>query len=101
MEIKTVTWGDAVQVWWSLAWRSVVFILPASFIVGAILGLVMSVANIPIEPYRVPMQLLGAAIAICISIWIIKGLLNKSYRGFRLVVVREASASDQDQKLPA
>jgi len=87
METKEITWKIAARVWWSLAWRSMLFIMPTAFIFGGIIGFFMAMFKIPIEPNTLYLQIIGGLIAVLMGIWIIKTLLSKSYTNFKIVVL--------------
>ncbi|MBD3584688.1 SoxR reducing system RseC family protein [Salinimonas sp. HHU 13199] len=84
----TITWSMAARVWWSLTWRTLVFIFPAVFIVGLVIGTMMAIADVPPGPYILLAQLAGAIISLVMSIWIIKTLLSKRYSTFSITVTR-------------
>ena len=91
-----ITWGMAARVWWSLTWRTLVFIFPVVFVFSFILGVVMAMAGIPREPYALAVQLAGASIGLIVNIWIIKRLLSKRYSNFSITVThhqRDGSTS--------
>lgn len=93
---ESVTWSMAARVWWSLTWRTLVFIFPVVFVVGLIFGVVMAMADIPLEPYALVVQLAGASISLIMSIWIIKTLLSKRYSTFSISVTRHHADSNDD-----
>lgn len=88
-EIKElrVTWGIAIRVWWSFFWRTTLFGLLPVFIIGILIGIYSYRTNAPDDLYLIHSQVLGLVIGIFVTIWVLKGILSKSYKGFRVVVI--------------
>jgi hypothetical protein len=95
MKELEVTWARTMQVWWAFFWRSVVYIMVPAFFLGAIVGTVLAVRDVPLEPHAWKLQLAGGAIGLFVGIWLIRVILSKTYSGFRiaLVAVPEAGPS--------
>lgn len=93
---ENATWSMAARVWWSLTWRTLVFIFPVVFVFSFIFGVVMAIADIPRESYALVAQLAGMCIGLIVNIWIIKRLLSKRYSNFSITVThhqRDGSTS--------
>ncbi len=93
---ESVTWSIAARVWWSLTWRTLVFIFPVAFVFGLVFGVIMAMADIPLEPFSLVIQLAGASISVIMSIWIIKTLLSKQYSTFSISVTRHHGDGNND-----
>lgn len=89
-EIKEVevSWKKAAIVWWAYIWRSIVIIFPVAFLIGAILGVIMIIIDIPIEQNRIYLNILGGIIWIAVSFLILKNLFSKDLGGFRLALIK-------------
>lgn len=92
MKELQVTWVRAIEVWWAMCWRGIVYAMLPAFLLGAVAGIVLAVNKIPIEPHERKLQLAGAAIGVFAGIWIVKVILNKTYSGFRIVLVKTPAA---------
>jgi hypothetical protein len=82
-----VTWGRALKVWWSLAWRTVLFGGLAGALMGGILGAVLGMAG------RSPQEIAGVTtwagifVGIPVGVWVVRGVLNRSWSDFRIALV--------------
>jgi len=87
-EIKA-TWGIAFKVWWSMLWRTLIFVFGASFIASFILGFILrlTVGDIPQQYGAIIGGVTGFAVSFPIMLWIYKTILNKSYKNFRITIV--------------
>ena len=83
-----VTWEKALVVWWALTWRTLVFILPTAFIIGGIIGFIMSALNIPVRSNAIYLNIVGMVLGTVMSIWIIKIILSKTYSSFRIALIK-------------
>jgi hypothetical protein len=89
MEEVQVTWKHAIKIWWSWLWRAMLWTLPTALAFGFIVGLVMAMSGIPIEPYQLYLQAAGGFIGIFFGIYTLKIILTKkSFNGFRIVLVK-------------
>lgn len=82
-----VTWGRAAKVWWSLAWRMLLFTVAVSFVAGGILGFVGAMLGASQQTVSTLGFLIGVAVGVPIGIWIIKLIIGKNYSDFRLALV--------------
>ena len=91
MEEIEVTWNHAIRIWWSLAWRGILFSVIAGalagFIVGAVLGALGMGENI--EKYG---QLVGLLVGIPVGIWVVRIVLTLQFRSFRIALVPSTEA---------
>ena len=83
-----VTWGRTLSIWWSLVWRGLVLAALAGGIVGALAGIVLALLGRASSASAVG-QILGALIGVPVSLWVLRSVLRKTFRGFaiRLVAV--------------
>lgn len=89
-----VTWSRTMQVWWAFFWRSIVYVMLPAFLLGAVVGVVLVVNKVPLEPHAWKLQMAGGAIGLFVGVWLTRVILRKTYSGFRiaLVAVPEAEA---------
>ena len=73
-----LNWARAIKVWWSLAWRGILFGSIAGFIAGFIVGY-LGFGNLG--------ALAGLVVGIPIGMWVVKLVLAKSFSDFRLALV--------------
>jgi hypothetical protein len=82
MQELEVTWGRAIKVWWSLAWRWLIFLVVVALV------LVVDLMFLPGEEIGLMFPYVAV---IPMSIWIVKLVLGTAYSDFPLVLlVREA-----------
>lgn len=86
MEEIDVTWSRATRVWWSIVWRSFLFSVLAGAAGGLVLGIVLGVAG-QAEGIQKYGQLVGILLGIPVGIWVVKTVLTKQFRRFRIVLV--------------
>jgi ABC-type antimicrobial peptide transport system permease subunit len=79
MQEVELTWGRAIKVWWSLAWRGLLFGGLAGFVAGMIVGVLGG------EPIHG--SLAGFVMGIPIGMWVVKIILAKSFSDFRLALI--------------
>lgn len=82
MQQVELSWERAIKVWWSLAWRGVLFGGIAGFVAGFIFG----VLGLPNRS-----DVAGLVVGIPISVWVVKIVLAKSFSDFRLALVSPES----------
>ncbi|MEC9407229.1 MAG: hypothetical protein VX549_08135 [Pseudomonadota bacterium] len=92
-----VTWGRTMQVWWAFFWRGIVYVMLPAFFLGAVVGVVLAVNKVPLEPHAWKLQMVGGAMGLFVGIWLTRVILRKTYSGFRiaLVAVPEIEAAAQ------
>ena len=87
MQEVEVTWGRSIKVWWSLAWRWLIFLVVVVLVSVAALmfpsGQIVGQISI-IFPY---------VVVIPMSIWIVKLVLGTAYSDFRLVLLARETDS--------
>lgn len=88
MEEIEVTWTYAVRVWWGWFWRATLWIIPASFVAGLILGIIFMAIGVDIEAYMWIANLVGGAIGVYFSVAMMKKILSRKFHGFRLALIK-------------
>jgi hypothetical protein len=82
-----VTWTRALKVWWSLAWRGLLFGALAGGLAGFFVGVAGSAAGVQLETIRQLGSLAGLAVGIPVGLWVVRTILQKSWSDFRIVLV--------------
>jgi len=90
MERIEVTWGATLRVWWSYCWRVTLFSMILGFILGFIGGFVMGIMGKP-EMSGMVGGILGFLGTIPLSIWVLKKILGKKYKGFSVALIQNQS----------
>lgn len=98
MEIVEVTWGRAFKVWWSIAWRSMLFGLLASIGFGLLWGVLAQLLGLGSGGMLFG-SLLGFVLGVLIAIWAVRAVLYKRYSDFSVVCI--ANEDTQPQAAPA
>jgi len=88
MEEIEITWLRASRIWWSWAWRTMLWTIFTAILFGIIIGFVIAIMGIPIEPFTPYIQTFGASIGIFFGILAFKIILAKRFNGFRIVLLR-------------
>jgi hypothetical protein len=83
-----VTWEHATKVWWSSFWRSLLYSIIAGSIAGFLIGVIAGIFDVPDRASDILSIVVGAVLAIPVNIWVMRIILQKSWSGFRLAVVR-------------
>ncbi len=87
MEELKVTWEKALTVWWSVAWRIVLF----GFLAGLALGFAIGVFGAMLHLNRGFLSRLSILTSFLTSavvgIWAIKNSLTKRFKDFRIVLL--------------
>ncbi|WP_199609523.1 hypothetical protein [Flocculibacter collagenilyticus] len=96
MEEIEVKWIHAMQVWWSWFWRTMVWVLPVSFIIGVIVGVMFNVLDLSMYDNIYLIQMFGGAIGIYFSIKVMKKVLNKTFKGYRIALIKVDSSTEID-----
>jgi ABC-type sugar transport system permease subunit len=86
--VQSVSWGDALRVWWAWFWRTVLFSLIVGFVLGGILGFFLATRGYGEESIEALSGLVGLLIGAVIGIVVMKHILEKGFGGFRLRVER-------------
>jgi hypothetical protein len=86
-----VTWARTLSVWWCLLWRGLVLGALAGAIVGAVAGLILALLGRASSAGEVG-QILGALVALPVSLWVVRSVLRKTFRGFAIRLVPPSSS---------
>lgn len=89
MEKLEPTWGNSIPVWWSFFWRATVFGALAGALLGAIGGLIAGLMG-RVDLASTVGGVAGYLIAIPVSMWCIKHLLNKKYNGYSVCLIKDS-----------
>ena len=73
----SITLGDAFQVWWSIAWKTI--------LVALILGILSRMVPVAEELVSIKQAIL-AIIALVLQVFFFKKAINRKYKGFEVVV---------------
>ena len=95
MEALTPTLEMAVRIYWSLLWRHIVFGLIPSFIIGFVVGMLIGIVGYfsgfdkttVMSISFVLNLIIGFALSVTVSIFIIKHILGKQYKTFRIAIL--------------
>ena len=81
-----VTWWRATKIWWSLLWRSMLYVVLISIPIGFFIGIIAAALNITdqMAPYY---NLIGAIIGIPVGICVIKIVLSKQFSDFQIILI--------------
>ena len=82
-----VTFSRAMKVWWSLAWRGVLFGILAGGAAGFVIGMIGAAMHVPPEQMSRLGGLAGLIVGIPVGILVVQVVLQKSYSDFRIVLV--------------
>ena len=82
-----VTFSRATKVWWSLAWRAVLFGVLAGMAAGFVIGVIAVAAHVPRERMSTLGGVTGLAVGIPVGILVVQMVLRKSWSDFRIVLV--------------
>jgi len=72
-----------LSIWWALLWRGVVYGIPAGFVLGAIIGIVIAALERP-DLIDVVGAMLGTIVYVPISLMVTTVVLKKRYRSFSI-----------------
>jgi len=87
MEEIKVTWLYATRIWWSLAWRVLVFSGLAGLLLGLLLGLLGAAIDIDSDLIQAWGQIGGTLVSIPVGIWAVKAILGKDFAKYRVILV--------------
>jgi membrane glycosyltransferase len=87
MEELEVTWEKALTVWWSVAWRTVLFGFLAGLALGFVTGLFGKILHL--DPrFLSRLSILASILAsVVIGIWVVKHILARRFKDFRIVLL--------------
>jgi len=84
-----VKWNHALRIYWAWLWRSLLFSILFGGIFGFGLGFIASMLNlINIQPL---FTLFGVIVGIVVSIWMLRNILRKKFKGFHIALIRDSS----------
>ncbi len=86
-QVLEVTFSRAAKVWWSLAWRALLFGILAGAAAGFVIGIVCAIASVPQEQISRYGSLAGLVVGVPVGIWVVQTILKKSWSDFRIVLV--------------
>ncbi|MGD2118195.1 MAG: hypothetical protein PVG66_07545 [Chromatiales bacterium] len=86
MDEIEVTWMRATHIYWSLAWRWVLFSMLAGAIAGALLGVALGFLD-RTENLELYGQIIGFVVSIPVGIWVVKTVMTKQYRHYRIALL--------------
>ncbi len=81
------TLRQAIRVWWAWLWRDTLFSVAISFPVGFILAFFGAALGTPEGTAILLINVVNLGIAVGVWIYVIKVILRKHYKGFRIVLV--------------
>ena len=81
-----------LSIWRELLWRGVVYGIPAGFVLGAIIGIVIATLERP-DLLEVVGAMLGTIVYVPISLIVTTVVLKKRYRSFSISLSPHESAS--------
>ena len=88
MQEVEVTFGRAAQVWWAWFWRAMGFALLFSFISGLVIGFAGHFAGLSPQQIMPISMILGASIGVVVSIWMMAKILKKNFGSFRIALIQ-------------
>lgn len=88
MEEIDVTWWRAARIWWSWAWRALLWTIPTAVLLGFAIGFILAALGLSVEPFTPYIQTMGAGIGIFFGILSMKKIMGKQFNGFRIVVIK-------------
>ncbi len=81
-----VTYRQAVAVWWALIWRGLLFSFVAGFVAGFIIGFVGAIVGFGHLTQPLSMAA-GFLVALPVGIWVVRNVLRKKFKTFRIALV--------------
>ena len=83
-----VTWARAARIWWSLAWRGIVFGALAGFVAGFVLSFALTALGTNRELIAIGSMVISIVVGIPVGIWVVRNVLRKTWSGFRIALLR-------------
>lgn len=83
------TFAIAVQIWWAWTWRAVLVVLGVSILAGFVIGFIGAIIGAPKDGITAFSGLLGGVIGLYFSIKILKKILNKKFKTYRIALIRD------------
>jgi hypothetical protein len=90
MEKLEPSWGNSIPVWWSFFWRATLFGALAGGVLGFVGGVAVSLLGKP-ELAPTVGAAAGYIAAIPVSIWSVKLILSKKFKGYSVCLVKDAA----------
>jgi len=87
MEELKVTWEKALTVWWSVAWRTVLFGFLAGLTLGFVIGFFGAMLHLNRDFLSRLSILTGILTSVVVGIWAVKKILTRRFRDFRIVLL--------------
>ena len=89
-----VTNKRVLEIWWSLAWRGVVFGYGAVFIVAFIFAFIAILLGIDTSTIHTLSSGIGYILGIFMALWILRNVLKKKFSSFRIILDNTMQSSD-------
>lgn len=83
------TWKTAIKLWWSLTWRGFLVALVLVPLFTYIVGNILKVLEIGGKPAFAIIQFVPTILGIIILICVIRWILARGTRGFRIILVEK------------
>ena len=83
-----VTWDRTLKVWWSLAWRAVLFGFLGGFVIGFVVGFLGGLVGAEKQVVMLLYKMAALIAFIPIGIWVVKVVLIKRFPGFRIALIQ-------------
>jgi membrane glycosyltransferase len=87
MEELKVTWEKALTVWWSVAWRTVLFGFLAGLALGFVIGFFGGILHLDPRFLSRLSILAGIVTSVVVGIWAVKHILARRFKDFRIVLL--------------
>jgi len=88
MENSEVSWSQSIPVWWSFFWRASLFGAIAGAVLGGVGGVIVALIGKP-ELAATIGGIAGYVAAIPVSMYCMKHILNKSFKGYSLRFIKD------------
>ncbi len=82
------TWGRAFAVWWTFTWRMVLSLLFGALLIFLAIKFAPAYLHIKRALVIKISYVFGVLYLFFISVFFIKGLLNRRFKGFSIVVIK-------------
>ena len=88
MNEAELTWNRSMRVWWLIVWRTMVGCVVLGAIVGAVLGIIIALFQIPAAAVGtgIVSGILGLFISVVWTACVVRMALKKHYSDFRFVL---------------
>ncbi|MBX9844307.1 MAG: hypothetical protein K2Z80_21115 [Xanthobacteraceae bacterium] len=92
MQELELTWQRTLSIWWLILWRSLLGSVAIGFVVGAAIGIFRLATGITQVPQLAPA--LGTIVGLVWSFFVVRMVLRKRYKGFRIALLPAAAPGD-------